>query len=249
VALDPPLRTVGRVVALDPPLRTVGRVVAPDPPLRTVGLVVTLDRPPAPVDDVAPPPPGFLTFADGRVITVPRVGGVFVPDPVVGRGWTTGRPVPPEAGGVTMGRPGDVGEVTPDRPGSVRVTAGGVEVVPVPRPGTRADGGEVGETTPLPEPVGRRTAPPFTPGRAEPGALPPDRFGGGLTVLLPPEASFPWVRRTAVPATPGTPDPRSRTTTCGVQGSPSALSLKPKWATPRLGWTYTTRVPRYRVTG
>lgn len=54
-----------------------------------------------------------------------------------------------------------------------------------------------------------------------------------------------WARRVAVPATPGWEVGGGfLTTTCGVPGSPTPLSLKEKWAMPLRGWVYTTLVPR-----
>lgn len=209
----PPLLTVGGGAIPDPPFRTDGGVDPPDPPLRTVdGLAPTapplctagrppLD-PPAPetVPEDAPPPPPLLTFVEGRVTVVPVFGGDA--DPAVGRVCTTGRPVLPEGGGVTMGRPGEVGLVTPDR-GSVLGRPGGASVRPVPRPDPRADPGGTVRMEPPPEAVGRRPEFPSTPGIAVPGALPPDRFG--VEAFAPEEEapSLGWARRFTAPATPG----------------------------------------------
>lgn len=182
----------------------VGLTALPAPPLRTVGLAVAPEPPFPPPDAAAELPPPPRALAEGRVLTRPEEGGVAWPapeDPVVGRVRTTGRlPEPPVDGGVTMGRPGAVGEVTPERPGSVRVTPEGTRAVPEPLPPLTAEGGDVGLATPLPDPVGLRAVPPLTPGILAPGALPPDRSGGDAAA---PGTSFPWGLRTAVPATPG----------------------------------------------
>lgn len=112
-------------------------------------------------------------------MVVPDLGGAE--DPVVGRVWTTGRPVPPEVGGVTMGRPGEVGVVTPDR-GSVLGSLVGVCVTPVPRFVGSVDPGGVIMTDPPPDTVRRHPESPFTPGIVDPGAPPPERFAAEPTV-------------------------------------------------------------------
>lgn len=220
----PPLRTVDRVLLL-PPLLTVGRGV-PDPEVRTVGREV----------DTLPP-----DRAEGLVVRAPED---VTPDRVVGLAAPDVRPevdgcarAPPE-GGVTMGLPGDRGLVTP----VLLVVPGGVVglvAVPLTAPPELVPGRvEPRVAAPASVPEGRLAALPETPGAVDRAALPPDRFGA--RTLAPPvdPDSFAWLLLLAVPETPGrVAGGVSRTTTWGVEGSPAALSLKPKWAMPLRGCT------------
>jgi hypothetical protein len=243
VRLDPPLlRTVGVVrlelpllrtvgeVRLDPPLlRTVGEVRLDPPLLRTVG-EVRLDPPirlpdPATEDRVPPrlavppeldvdPPPGLMTRLEGRVVRVGVVAGV----PGPGRLSSVGRLVlVPED------------RVVPERVWAFPPEdALGREARGVVDPGdTRLGAADEEE---LPE---RRLAVPSTPGTA-PGRRPvvsPGLKADG-TPALGTARLFPLL------STPGRfAGGVVRVTTWGVPASPRALSLKPKWATPRLGWT------------
>ena len=104
-------------------------------------------------------------------------------------------------------------------------------------PGCAPELGRVEAAAPVLVVPVRRFAPPSTPGRGWPMAA------GGLFPVLPglKADGVPvrgTARRFAFPSTPGWFTAGVfRTTTCGVPGSPAALSLNPKWATPRRGWT------------
>lgn len=205
---------MGAVRLADPPLlRTVGELRLEDPPvLRTVGEVRDVDPPVLRVAGVrvgaaVPPPPGFLTLEEGLVT------GILVPE---------------------VALPG-LAEGDPDV-GVRRSSTGRPVVAELPRWGAPVvrDVGVADREAVVPV---RRLADPSTPGRACPCP--------GLAVVDEPRAlpvEGTPVRGVALRLAPPSTPCRdtggvSRTTTCGVPGSPLALSLKPKWATPRLGWT------------
>ncbi len=224
----PPLRTVGVPRLEVPPLRTVGVPRLEVPPLRTVGVPREVVPPLLTVAGLrvdVPPLPGFLTLTEGLVT------GVLVGR--VGLGGVADEPAPP----VCRSRTAPWVVRDPRAPlGSVRRVAGaeaGDRVVP----GWAPEGRRAEAAVPVLVAPVLLFAPPSTPGRGWP------MTAGGFPPVLPGlKTDGAPVRGTALrfpfPSTPGRVTAGvSRTTTCGVPASPVALSLNPKWATPRRGWT------------
>lgn len=240
VRVVPPfLWTVGReVFTEDPRLRTEGRTARPPlPPDPPPGLTTRL----VPVTEVPPvPPPPFLTFVEGRAwvgFGVGRAlrGAVAVP----GRRSSTGRfPVAPggEApvllGGSVILLTCPDGRALPVR-GVVRGTVWGVPLLSVAFP--LLDGGVNRVADPL---EGRLCTPEVVRDPVDGAALlegTAEPCPGAPGVVM---EDLGWARRVSVPATPGCDTGLEfRTTIWGVPTSPTARSLNPKWAKPRLGCT------------
>ena len=229
---DPPLLTVGVVRGAVPPLLTVGALRGTVPPFPTVGALRGTVPPLLTVGVLRGAVPPLLTVGALRVTVPPLlmvpVGGLVVPPPPPGfLTLTEGR-----ATGVPVGRVGLGGVAEDPVPLGLRSRTG-LWVVPdcEPEP-PRVDG-----ATAVPVVSVRRLFIPSTPGRGCPVTA------GGVPLVLPGlKADGAPVRGTArrfpFPSTPGwSTSGVLRTTTCGIPGSPTALSLNPKWATPRRGWT------------
>jgi hypothetical protein len=223
---DPPLREGTDLVVVPdvPPLRVAGREVVDRevPPLRTVGRLVVDRLPPLPAVDLLAlvPPPRTVVLG---------VAAVFPPPLLFTFTFTEGLVV------MVLDAGGEVRDVALDPVAGLRSNTGrpvpeegGVRVV---RPGCGVAGAAV-------PPAGLLVVLlPFPP-----GALYPDDPLTDLGCGLPPERAVGvvfrgWTLLLVAPSTPGWETGGGfLTTTCGVPGSPLALSLKEKWAVPLLGW-------------